>query len=220
MSSLLLHYFHDPLCGWCYAAAPLVKTAVGERIAFRLHGGGLWDQATTLTADRRHYIRMNDRRIADLTGLPFGEAYLDGLLQDDATVLWSRPTIAAVVTAGRLRAGAELEMLKAIQMAHYMQGRRVVDIGVLADVAGEVGLAIDDFAAALADSGVDEHIADSRRLMEKFGLRGFPSFVLEQDGRWQRIQHELFYGKPEAFVRELRSAAASPQSQVPMVASV
>lgn len=25
MSTPTLHYIHDPLCGWCYGAAPLVR---------------------------------------------------------------------------------------------------------------------------------------------------------------------------------------------------
>ena len=26
-SSPILHYIYDPLCGWCYGAAPLVEAA-------------------------------------------------------------------------------------------------------------------------------------------------------------------------------------------------
>lgn len=37
-----LHYIFDPLCGWCYGAAPLVeaaRTVPGLAVAF--HGGGM-----------------------------------------------------------------------------------------------------------------------------------------------------------------------------------
>ena len=27
MADAVLHYIHDPLCGWCYAASPLVAAA-------------------------------------------------------------------------------------------------------------------------------------------------------------------------------------------------
>ncbi len=27
MTSPILHYVYDPLCGWCYAAEPLVRAA-------------------------------------------------------------------------------------------------------------------------------------------------------------------------------------------------
>ena len=35
-----LHYIYDPLCGWCYAVAPLVKAA-RTVIPITLHGGGM-----------------------------------------------------------------------------------------------------------------------------------------------------------------------------------
>lgn len=27
MNNAVLHYIYDPLCGWCYGAAPLVRAA-------------------------------------------------------------------------------------------------------------------------------------------------------------------------------------------------
>ncbi len=42
----VIHYWYDPLCGWCYGAAPLLQVAgeiPGLRIA--LHGGGLFSVA-------------------------------------------------------------------------------------------------------------------------------------------------------------------------------
>ena len=39
VSPATLHYIYDPFCGWCYAAAPLVKAA-REILPVRLHGGG------------------------------------------------------------------------------------------------------------------------------------------------------------------------------------
>ncbi|WP_375381790.1 hypothetical protein [uncultured Sphingomonas sp.] len=41
MTLPILHYVYDPLCGWCYAAEPLVRAAVTARIPVVLHGGGL-----------------------------------------------------------------------------------------------------------------------------------------------------------------------------------
>ncbi len=209
MNKLLLHYIHDPLCGWCYAASSLVSAAAADGIDIKLHGGGLWGAPTSLTAETRRYIRMNDRRIAELTGLPFEPAYLNELLDDPATIFWSRPVIAAVIAAGALRSGADLEMLHAIQIGHYVQGRRVVDDGVLTDLAGQIGLAADDFADALRNSQADEHIRSSRHLMAQYGIKGFPGFVLEHAGEYTPIRHEPFYGNPEAFSAALLGIVTS-----------
>lgn len=207
MSSLLLHYIHDPLCGWCYAASPLIKTATDHQVEIVLHGGNLWAQATRLTPEKQRYILQNDDRIAELTGVPFGAAYRDTLLGDANTVFWSHPPISAILAAASLRKGADLEMLHAIQTAHYLYGQRVVDRHVLAALAQQIGLESRAFLETFQTCPVEEHIQDSRSWMSRFGLHGFPGFVLEHQGMHARVAHEPFFGKPEAFVRQLHVAA-------------
>ena len=58
MSPATLHYIHDPLCGWCYGAAPLVKAAL-EVLPVRAHGGGMMAGARrrSVTEALRGYVR-------------------------------------------------------------------------------------------------------------------------------------------------------------------
>ncbi len=210
MTDPTLHYIHDPLCGWCYAVTPMIEAVAQARIEIAMHGGGLWEPATGLAPERRDYVRQNDARIAALTGMAFGPAYLDGLLTDATTVFWSRPTIAAVLAAGTMEGGAELRMLHAIQCAHYVAGQRVVETPVLAGVARSIGLAADAFLHAFQDAPVGEHVARTRRWMQQLGLQGFPSFVLECTGQLVRVQHEPFYGRPDAFLHAVNAIAATP----------
>lgn len=206
-----LHYIHDPLCGWCYAASPMVEAVANAGIPIVLHGGGLLDTPTRVAPDKRAYMRRSDARIAELTGVTFGTAYLGGLLDDSDTVFWSRPTTAAVLAAGAIEQGAEQRMLRAIQHAHYVEGRRVVEVRVLIAVAVSIGLPENEFSLALETAAVDEHIAATRRLMQRAGLRGFPGFLLERGVDMVRIEHEPFYGRPAGFLNAIKTLdAASP----------
>jgi len=83
-----LHYFYDPLCGWCYGAAPLIKAA-REILSVRPHGGGMMTGARrqTITPQLRAYVNQHDERIAQLSGQHFGAGYVDGLLNANGTVL-------------------------------------------------------------------------------------------------------------------------------------
>ena len=204
--SSLLHYIHDPLCGWCYAATPLVEAVRDAGIPITLHGGGLWEPATRLGPQKSSYIRESDARIAALTGMTFGTPYLSGLLADAATLFWSRPTIAAILAAETIRTDAALPMLRAIQHAHYVDGRRVVEPAVLADVGEGIGLERAQFLEVLNVVPVDTHIADTRERVRQHGLRGFPGFVLERDADFVRVPHEPFYGQPQAFRRAVGAA--------------
>jgi putative protein-disulfide isomerase len=187
----------------------MVKAVTSAGMPVVLHGGALWDQPTRLSAERRAYIRQNDDRIAALAGLLFGAAYIEGVLSNRDTVFWSRPTIAALVAAGALRPGADLDMLNAIQTAHYVSGRSVTEDSTLIDLAGSISLPPDEFAAAMREGTVDAHIERTRRLMARFNFRGFPSFLLQVDERLMPVPHEQYYARPDAFVGAIRHAAAS-----------
>ena len=207
MSTPVLHYVHDPLCGWCYAAEPLVEAAVAGGIPVMLHGGGLWDQPIHAPDAKRRMMRSTDDRIAELTGQIFGSAYLDGLLVDSVTIWHSRPTIAAILAADQLQSGQGLAMMSAIQRAHYVDGRRVVQDQVLTDIAGSIGLDATVFAAVLQDVAVDQHIQQTRRLMEKHALHGFPSFLVQIGQAYARLPHEMLYGQPDRFLETLQAEA-------------
>lgn len=105
MSTATLHYIFDPLCAWCYGAAPLIRAAQnlpGLRIA--LHAGGMMagDNRRNIDDEWRRHVLPHDKRIAQLTGQPFGEAYFNGLLHDTTAVLDSEQPITAILAAEAL----------------------------------------------------------------------------------------------------------------------
>ena len=146
----VLHYIYDPLCGWCYGAEPLVSAASKvDGLALRMHAGGLWPQPTPLPDHMRRYIQQADARVGQMSGQPYGEPYLNGLLFDPDLVLESRPVISAVLAAQALDPTKGLAMLRAIQHAHYERGQHVVREATLREIAAEIGLDVGAFADAL-----------------------------------------------------------------------
>lgn len=200
-----LHYIYDPLCGWCYGAEPLVWAAASvDGLDIVMHGGGLWPEPTKLPEDMRRYIRQADGRVGAISGQPYGAAYLDGLLQDPALTLHSRPTIAAVLAAQSLDATAGLRMLRGIQHAHYEHGQHVIQRDVLIGIAVACGLDRDAFVTALDSVDPDSHIEETRRLMVKVGAQGFPTMLLTVDGESYGVPNQRFAGNPAGFAAWLR----------------
>lgn len=212
----VIHYWYDPLCGWCYGAAPLLQVTgeiAGLRIA--LHGGGLFSgpQRQRLNGPLRQHILAHDQRIAALSGQPFGGAYRDGLLQDAEAWLDSDPPTAAVLAAEAL-AGQGLAMLHALQQAHYQQGRRIAELAVLSELAHDLGLAADAFRAELQrHSGpkLAEHLVASRRALAQLGGGGFPTLALECDGQLQMLDIGAYLGRPDAWREYLLRGLAATQ---------
>lgn len=207
MVKATLHYFYDPLCGWCYAASPLLQAAAAQsQLSLQLHGGGMMSGANrqAVTPALRDYVMPHDQRIAKMTGLQFGEAYFEGLLRDSSAVFDSTPPTAAILAAAQLGLPA-LDMLSVLQRAHYQRGWQIAKPEVLQELAAELGLPAAEFAAELERQldSVAAHTADSRLRMQQAGLSGFPSLLLEQNGQWQRVDVSPWLGQPQAFVAAL-----------------
>jgi putative protein-disulfide isomerase len=206
MSATQLHYIFDPLCGWCYGAAPLAAAA-RDLLTVVPHGGGMMTgpNRQQVSENLRNYVMPHDRRISQMSGQPFGEAYFDGLLRDTGAVFDSAPPITAILAAQKLE-NRGLDMLARIQRAHYVEGRRVADEQVLQSLAVELGLGAALFDAAYAElvgTPTNEHIAQSRKLLSRVGGQGFPTFVIERQGQFQVLDVGAYLGDVAGWRAEL-----------------
>ncbi|MDM0016504.1 DsbA family protein [Variovorax saccharolyticus] len=216
-----LHYVFDPLCGWCYAAAPLIEAARRlPALAIEFHGGGMLTGSNRrpVTPQWRDYVMPHDRRIAELSGQPFGAAYFDGLLNDSGAVLDSAPPLTAVLAA-EAEASRGLDMIRRVQHAHYVEGRRIAEPAVLRALATELGLDGAAFSKAfdfMAGEPTRRHIDDSRRWLARIGGQGFPTLALATaDGRLTPLDAGRHLGRPDAWVAQidaLLTQALSPTS--------
>ena len=204
-----LHYIFDPLCGWCYGAAPLVEAAravPGLTVAF--HGGGMMTGSNRrqITPEWRGYVLPHDRRIEQLSGQPFGDAYVNGLLNDTTAMMDSAPPITAILAAEVL-AGKGLDMLQRVQRAHYVDGLRIADLPVLLALAQELGLdgaAFQMEYARQAGAATQQHIDASRALLAQVGGQGFPTFVLDDgSGKLSVIDIGDYLGQPAKLQAQL-----------------
>ncbi|MGP6458115.1 DsbA family protein [Pseudomonas parakoreensis] len=208
---MILHYIYDPLCGWCYGAKPLVQAAQ-QVLPVVAHAGGMMSGANRqrVSPQLRDYVMPHDRRIAEYTGQPFGEAYFEGLLRDHSAVFDSTPPIAAVMAAESID-GRGLQMLGCLQTAHYVEGRRIADESVLFDVAAQMGYVQTTFVTVFKSVDPQAHVKASRALLARLGGQGFPTLALEQDGQFTLIDISPWLGKPKAFADWLGQAVVADE---------
>jgi putative protein-disulfide isomerase len=212
MSDTILHYIYDPLCGWSYGAAPLVAAA-RDIVTVRLHGGGMMSGRNRrhVSAQLRSLVAHHDQRIAQISGQKFGKRYTEGLLHDTSALLDSEPPIAAVLAVEHMTARG-LDMLTRLQVAHYVEGRRIADSEVLVSIAVDLGLKAAIFEksfAQVAGEPTRRHIRKSRALQEQLGSQGFPTFALEVDGRLNLIDVSAHFGHPRRWQAWLRTQTPS-----------
>jgi putative protein-disulfide isomerase len=208
-----LHYLFDPLCGWCYGAAPAIaglSQARGVRLELLPTGLFSGEGARPMDDAFAAYAWSNDQRIERLTGQRFSEDYRHRILGDRHQLFDSGPATVALTAVSLTDPGRELEALRAIQHARYVAGRDVTSLTTMTDLLDALGL--NEAAARLARpdaSLLDANGARTGRaqaLMREFGAHGVPTFIVESGAKRWMINHAAAYSDPQVLVSQLELA--------------
>lgn len=202
MNNTTLHYVYDPLCGWCYGAAPLLEAAAGiPGLNIALHAGGLWlgERRQPMGSALRDYVRPHDERIQALTGQPFGARYFDELLLSEGLLLDSEPPIRAILAVSAL-GGNGLTLLHRIQQTHYRDGLWVGSLNQLSELAAEQGIEPEAFDQTYQQMNLSEHLTQSQGWLRRLGGQGYPTLGLMWGERLIPLPIASFLGDPAAFV--------------------
>ncbi|ALG53438.1 TPA: DsbA family protein [Vibrio parahaemolyticus] len=192
-----VHYFLDPMCGWCYGASPLIEALMDtSQFKVELHPGGMIEKRAIESEFRQHIIN-SDARIATETGATFGEAYLQRVKSEDTFVLDSYLPTQAILSAEKMGLNP-WHMLKAIQSAHYQLGLKVNEASTLKAIAESLGLANDAWEQnmTLSEAELNERIHSSRQLMRQLHVGGYPTLIAEVNGECLTLPHSTYYDKP------------------------
>ncbi|NMG66682.1 DsbA family protein [Azoarcus indigens] len=212
MTKTLLYLF-DPLCGWCYGASGTVaEVSALPGVALRLLPSGLFsgEGARPMSDDFATYAWSNDQRIERLTSQRFTEQYRGNVLADHKQMFDSGPATVALTAIALTAPQRELDALKAIQLARYVDGRDITSLETLMAVLKTLGL--DEAARRLAQPDAEllaanrVRVAEAQALLQQFGAHGVPTFILEQNGQRQLLPSSAVFSNPQAFAEQLAAA--------------
>lgn len=203
-------YLFDPLCGWCYGAAPVLGALAqqpGIRVELLPTGLFAGDGARAMDNEFAAYAWSNDQRIERLTGQPFSETYRTRVLADRTQPFDSGPATLALTAVALTEPAREIEALKALQHARYVGGQNTTDLSSLAALLAHHGFAAAAERLAHPDSDLldacQASVERARALMRKFGAQGVPAFVADENGNARMLDASAAFSNPVAFVREL-----------------
>ena len=207
-----LTYLFDPLCGWCYGAAPaLAKLATMPGIALKLAPTGLFsgEGARSMDADFAAYAWSNDQRIASLSDQSFSEAYRRNCLLGAGVRFDSGPATLALTAVALRVPWREREALTAIQNARYEDGRDVTKFPILSEILHDLGLneaaeriAAPDLSLLAAN---DARVAEARGDMQRSGAGGVPALLVGEGQRRRLIQASALFGSLDVLIAELQA---------------
>lgn len=171
------------MCSWCYAFAPAweaLKAALPPGVAVqRVLGGLAPDTDQPMPQEMRDYLRATWTRIErQVPGTRFNFDFWTRCEPRRATY----PACRAVIAARAQGEEHDERMTQAIQRAYYREARNPSDRDTLVQLAGELGLERDRFAAALEHTGTQRALEAEIARARGMGADSFPSLVLEHSG--------------------------------------
>jgi putative protein-disulfide isomerase len=193
-----VHYFFDPMCGWCYGATALVEIlAEVPEFEITYHPGGMIPKRAIDPSFRQHILQA-DSQIATMTKAHFGDAYKARVAGAGDFIVDSYSTTRAFLVGQDMGIEAH-KMLAAIQKAHYQDGKHLDELNVLADLAVSMGLDKTTWNKKMAGSEANmmNQVEESHQLMGQMQVSGYPTFIIEKDDRLMRLPHSNYYGKAE-----------------------
>lgn len=205
-------YLFDPLCGWCYGASPVVQQ-LGQQpnIQLELVPSGLFaGGGRTMDAVFADYAWSNDQRIAKLTGQRFTEDYRQKVLGRRGSRFDSAAATLALTAVSLSEPQRELEALKALQEARYVQGLDTCDVSVVGKLLRDLGLAAaaDRLVASDAEllAAYAARIQKTRGLIQTLGAQGVPALVVSDNKGSRLLSGNALYGNFEDLLSQVAAA--------------
>nr|WP_315247543.1 DsbA family protein [uncultured Albidiferax sp.] len=206
-----LTYLFDPLCGWCYGASPVLQQ-LGQHpgITLELAPTGLFaGGGRTLDAAFADYAWTNDTRIAKLTGQRFTPAYRTQVLGRLGSAFDSSTATLALTAVSLATPPRELETLKLLQEARYVDGLDTTAVPVVARLLRDANLATaaDRLVAADAELRQVNTLRQQRAqgLMRSLGASGVPALVRTDASGSHLLPGNALFGSFEQLLDALRA---------------
>lgn len=188
MSKTILYYVHDPMCSWCWGFRPTwtaIQNRLPQDIEVRYVVGGLApDNDQPMDAEMQEMLQGAWRKIEGMLGTSFNFEFWTRCQPRRSTY----PSCRAVIAADRQDKGGE--MLFAIQRAYFLRALNPSDTQTHRQLAQELGLDVAQFEADLKSAETEAELMRQIQLAQELTDHGFPSLVLEVDGKSQYFHHD------------------------------
>jgi len=190
------------MCSWCWALRPVwsqIQARLPEAVIVKYLLGGLApDSDVPMSAAMKAIIRGHWETIQkSVPGTIFNFDFWRVCTPRRSTY----PSCRAVIAARKQMLSLEVEMIRLIQEAYYLQVLNPSNDDVLVDLALSLNLDIDQFHADLNAPATQKILMEEIRSCQGMGVRGFPGLILDQDG--SRLHIQIDYNDANKTLRQI-----------------
>jgi len=193
------------MCSWCWGFEPtrkIIFETVADRMQIRRMVGGLApDSDQPMPDSMRLMLQQTWQRIEQsIPGTRFNYAFWDKCSPRRSTY----PANRAVIAAREQGESFDPLMTARIQQAYYLEAKNPSDNSVLVELAADIGLDVERFAARLESDALQQQLLAEIESTRAMGISSFPSLAVHREGILRHIG--LSYTDPDAMLSQIEAA--------------
>lgn len=200
-----LFYIYDSHCPWSYAATPLVMEIAQAFPKMKIH---LWHSARYDGDESVSIEQIN--AVQHDSNMTFGESYIEKTqTPKDSTIIANLMTWAHYKTEQQA-----LPLLKALQDAHFQQGRLLDTKDDIKDIVDTFKLSPPEKVYAIDKLSKDAEIVvhEILELQELINTSAIPALLLAIDNNLILLNHNLYLKNPKAIIEAVTMEIAAKQN--------
>jgi putative protein-disulfide isomerase len=189
----ILYYVYDPLCGWCYGFSPVmnqVQETIQDRCPVEVISGGMVvDERVGPLSQIAPYIRDGVKRVEELTGVKFGNSYLEDLWGEGTRIMNSWPACLALTVFKSINTQHGLQYASDLQKAIYFEGIHPEDMNYFAGLAANYGVDKNEFLKRCNEDTFKLRTRQEFQFANDLKATGYPYVVLRKGGAYFLVAH-------------------------------
>jgi putative protein-disulfide isomerase len=200
----ILYYVHDPMCSWCWGfettRQKIFDELDGKMEIRRMLGGLAPDSDLPMAQPMRDMLQQTWHRIEQtIPGTRFNFDFWEKCQPRRSTY----PSNRAVLAARAQGEAYDALMTARVQRAYYLETRNPSDNDTLIELAADIGLQAEPFAAALAAPATQQQLVEEIQASRRMGIDSFPSLAVQKADRLFHIG--LNYTDAQAMLAQIES---------------
>jgi len=172
-------YVYDALCGWCFGFSPVMADFVkeyGSRVDVEVISGGLiMGERVGPIGEVAPYIKTAYKDVERATGVKFGDAFVNGTLEEGTMVSNSLPPAIALAVVKQHKPEKALEYAGLLHQMVYVDGEKPEDIEAYGLYAARIGFNAKEFSATMKKPEYLTLAHEDFQYARSLEANGFPS---------------------------------------------
>ncbi len=186
-------YIFDPMCGWCYGFSPVIKKLEAEyrdRYEFRIMSGGMaTGERAAPIGEAYSYIKGALPTVTERTGVPFGDAFQQDILEPGTYLYQSEPPCIALSVFRAQRPQEAIAFAHALQHAFFYEGKSLNHDATYRELAQSFELDGDQFVQQMKEPTWRDRTYAEWQQVAQMGVQGFPTVVLVDGQQGYLLSH-------------------------------